>query len=105
MPNSAKMTLALLMVAATAGTALAATISPPSQGSRDFDTSRAAPINLPAAVARPLPTVDLDAMNRALVEADAYATVTLSRDGSVDETPASDTLRAILDSMAGSTGA
>jgi hypothetical protein len=104
MTNSAKTTIALLMVAATAGTALAATVSPPSQGSRDFDTSRAVPINLPPATARPTPQVDLDAMNRALVDAEAYTTVTLSRDGSTEETPASDALRAILDKMAGSQG-
>jgi hypothetical protein len=102
MTNSPKVTIALLMVAATTGAAFASALFPPSQGARDFDTSRAAPLNLPPAKAMATPMVDLDAVSRSLVEADAYATVTLNRDGSVEEAPVSDAMRAILDKMAGS---
>jgi hypothetical protein len=108
MTNSAKLITALLVVAASAGTALAATMSPPNQGSRDFDTSRAAPINLPPATGLATPKVDLSTASRGPLDGDAlaeaYATVSLNRDGSTEETPASGTLRAILDRMAGSIG-
>ncbi|HWA19420.1 MAG TPA: hypothetical protein VG757_10530 [Devosia sp.] len=108
MTNSAKLITAMLVVAATAGPALAATVSPPNQGTRDFDTNRAAPINLPAATALATPKVDPGAASRGPLDADAladsYVTVSLNRDGSTDETPVSDTLRAILDRMAGSPG-
>jgi hypothetical protein len=108
MTNSAKLITAMLVVAATAGSALAATVSPPSQGTRDFDTNRAGPINLPSAKALATPKVDLGAVSRGPLDgdalADAYVTVSLNSDGSTEETPVSDTLRAILDRMAGSPG-
>ncbi|MEQ1900374.1 MAG: hypothetical protein ABL866_06535 [Devosia sp.] len=107
MTRSAKTISALLLVAATTGTALAAGVSAPSLGSRDFDTSRAAPLNLPAFSSKPTPVVDGDTIARAFGEGsvDNYATVTLNHDGSIEETPPSESLRALVQLMLANSGA
>lgn len=107
MTRSAKTISALLVVAATTGTALAAGVSAPSLGSRDFDTSRAAPLDLPEFSVKQTPRVDADTMARAFGEGsvDNYATVTLNRDGSVEESPPSESLRALVELMLANPGA
>ncbi|MEO6395141.1 MAG: hypothetical protein ABIO40_04450 [Devosia sp.] len=108
MSHSAKLISALLVVAATAGTALAASVSPPSRGTGDFDTMRAAPISFPDFAAMPTPKVDPDAQGRGpLDEAmalESYGTITLNRDGSIEETPVSEALRDLIIQMLANPG-
>src|SRR5689334_19125514 len=96
---------AALLMSASASTAMAQTIGAPGKGT-GADTTRAAPISLPAAKPKPLPKVDPAAASRAFGEtasADDYATVTLNHDGSTSEEPASDAVRAILEASKPST--
>jgi hypothetical protein len=96
--------LALLLGAALATPAIAAVATNSISGQRGDPTSgdatRAAPLNLPDLKAKPTPKVDADTMNRDIGfvnSLDDIGTVTLSRDGSVTQTPASEGLRAIFE--------
>ena len=93
----------LLGVALVATPVLAATSTAGSKGTGDKVVTRDAPLALPASIAaKPVPKVDASTLSRGIFGEDAEAaaasmgTVTLSRDGSVGETPASEGLRAIL---------
>ena len=73
--------------------------------SGDTSINRDAPLSLPGPiVAKAMPRVDTAALSRGIFGDDATAaldslgTATLNRDGSVSETPASDTLRGIFES-------
>ena len=97
----------LLMIGAALGAtpSLAATTSIPcNQGPADKPSNRAAPSALPGRpTAHALPRVDPAAISRGIFAGDAgssldsLGTVTRGSDGSVSETPASDTLRAIFE--------
>jgi V8-like Glu-specific endopeptidase len=74
----------------------------PSKGSGEAIESRDAPVSLPDAKPMATPKVDPEKASRALDPAgaaDSYGTVTLSKDGSVTEEPASDAVRAIVNEM------
>ncbi|MEO6395799.1 MAG: trypsin-like serine protease [Devosia sp.] len=91
---------ALLAGVALSGSAFAQA-GAPSKGSGEVEANRDAPVSLPDAKPLPTPQVDPEKASRALdgaAGADSYGTVTLSRDGSVTETEASDSLRAIVES-------
>ena len=98
---------ALLMIGAALGAApsLAATTSIPSnQGPADKPSNRAAPSALPGRPrAHTVHLVDPAAIGRGIFGDDAASsldsltTVTRGADGSVSETPASDTLRGIFE--------
>jgi len=76
-----------------------------SKGAGAASTNRDAPVSLPAkAVPKPLPTIDPSTLSRGPLALDPAAaldsmgTVTMNRDGSVSEQPASAGLRGILES-------
>ena len=98
-------TLSALMlgVALIATPVLAAGSTAGSKGSGEAMTTRDAPLTPPAGLApKPVPQVDTSSLSRGPIGMDAAAaaesmgTVTLSRDGTVGETPASEGMRAIL---------
>ena len=99
---------ALLMIGAALGAtpSFAAGASVPgNQGPSDKPTNRDAPLSLPGpVVARATPKLDPATLSRGVFGEDSTAaldslgTVTLSRDGTIAETPASDTLRGIFES-------
>ncbi|MEQ1771468.1 MAG: hypothetical protein ABL879_16690 [Devosia sp.] len=110
MTKSIKIVSALLVVAATTGTALAATSSPPFKGSGNVDVSRSTPVSLPKDI-KPIPTpkVDRDQMSRDVVldtegMVDALGAVSINRDGTIEETPASEELRDIIERMMANPG-
>lgn len=91
--------------------ALAATATPGFAGPADIPTDRAAPFTLPAFSPKPLPQVEpgtsRDIFDTLTPEAalSSLTTVTLSKDGTTREIPASDELRAIFeDWVKGNTG-
>jgi hypothetical protein len=104
---------ALLMI----GAALSATPVFAADGATDGNKgladksgiNRDAPLTLPGAInPKPTPTVDAASLSRGIFDTepakalDGLATLTLSRDGSVSETPASETLRGVFeDAIAG----
>jgi V8-like Glu-specific endopeptidase len=94
---------ALMLGAATlAAPAFAQTPGAPGKGT-GADVTRAAPASLPDAKPKALPMIDPAAASRAFGEeasVESYTTVTLSKDGSTSEEPASDSLRAILEGTA-----
>jgi hypothetical protein len=102
-------TIAALLIAgaALAATpALAADSVAGNRGPAEKPANRDAPISLPGAiVAKALPKVDAATLSRDIFGTDPAAglaslgTVSLSRDGSVSETPASDALRGIFEEM------
>jgi V8-like Glu-specific endopeptidase len=100
----------LLGVALVATPAFAAGSTAGNKGSGQVAVNRDAPLSLPAGVTpKPVPKVDASTLSRGNLGEDPAAalasmgTVTLSRDGSVAETPASEGMRAILEQeMAGS---
>lgn len=105
--NLKTLTAIMLMLSAAtlAGPALAQS-SPPGKGT-GAEASRDAPATLPVAKAKPLPKVSSDGSARALGEepsVESYGTVTLNRDGSVTESEASDSMRAILGAEAAAPG-
>jgi hypothetical protein len=108
MTNSAKIVSVLLVVAATSGSALAATSIAANPGPGSVDTSRGVPLNLPPAKAIPLPRVDLSTISRGPLDAAGaeanYVSVTLNRDGSTEETTISEELRAIIERMMAAKG-
>jgi len=94
----------LLGVALATVPAVAANAVAGSKGSGETATSRDAPLTLPGKVSpRPAPAFDPATLSRGALgldpaaAAESMGTVTLSRDGSVDEQPASAGMRAILD--------
>ena len=97
---------ALLMGAAlVAAPAFAADSVAGKQGSGTAVVTRDAPLTLPAGVKpKPVPVVDPSSLSRGPLAldpagaAESMGTVTLSRDGSVSEQPASEGLRGILES-------
>jgi V8-like Glu-specific endopeptidase len=99
----AAMSALLLGAAAMASPAFAQTVGAPGKGS-GADVTRAAPQSLPDAKPKPLPKVDPEAASRGAPDTDAaiesYTTVTLEKDGSTSEQPASDSVRAILSEAA-----
>lgn len=99
--------IALLSIgAALAATpALAAGSVPGARASAGADVNRDAPLTLPGPiVAKATPRVDPATLSRGIFGDDAASaldslgTATLSRDGSVSETPASDVMRGIFQS-------
>jgi hypothetical protein len=96
--------LLLLGAALLAGPAFAADAVAGAKGSADTGASRDAPFVLPGnPMPRVLPTVDATTLSRGPLALDPAAaldsmgTVTLARDGSVTEQPASSGMRAILE--------
>ena len=94
----------MLGVALVATPVLAAGSTAGNKGSGQSAVNRDAPLSLPAGVtARPVPKVDASTLSRGILGEDPAAalagmgTVTLARDGSVSETPASEGMRAILE--------
>ncbi|MDO8359216.1 MAG: serine protease [Devosia sp.] len=94
----------MLGVALVATPAFAAGSTAGSKGSGPVAVNRDAPLSLPAGVTpKPVPKVDASTLSRGNLGEDPAAalasmgTVTLSRDGSVAETPASEGMRAILE--------
>lgn len=96
----------LTVLGALSGTgALAADAVPGNKGPADKPQNRDAPLTLPGKVAaKAIPWVDRATLSRGIFNDDPAAslvnlgTVTLSADGEVIETPASDTLRGIFES-------
>ncbi len=98
---------ALLMVGAALGITpvLAADgVMPGNRGPAEKPINRDAPFTLPGAIAaRATPKVDSESLSRGLFDQDpaaalaGLATVTLSHDGSVAETDASEALRGIFE--------
>ncbi|MBI4922699.1 MAG: serine protease [Devosia nanyangense] len=94
----------MLGVALVATPVFAAGSTAGNQGSGQVAVNRDAPLSLPAGVTpKPVPKVDASTLSRGNLGEDPAAalasmgTVTLSRDGSVAETPASEGMRAILE--------
>jgi V8-like Glu-specific endopeptidase len=107
MPNRSLTPISLLMlgVALLATPGFAADSIPSNKGSGQPPVNRAAPAALPGKVApKPALKIDASALSRGPLALDpaaaaaSMATVTRSSDGSVTETPASEGLRAILES-------
>lgn len=99
--------IALLSIGAAlaAGPALAADFVAGAKASADVGVNRDAPLTLPGPiVAKATPKIDTASLSRGIFAGDTDAaleslgTVTLSRDGTTAETPASDTLRGIFES-------
>ena len=101
-----KLATILMIGAALAATpVLAAASTAGNHGPAEFPVDRDAPFSLPGAVIpMSTPKVDSASISRGLFDQDPAAalaslsTVTLSRDGSIAETEASDALRGILES-------
>jgi len=99
-----KISLLMLSVAIFATPALAADAVAGHKAETAPTTNRDAPLTLPGKVSpKPTPTVDAASLSRGPLAldptgaAESMGTVTLSRDGSVSEQPASEGLRGILD--------
>lgn len=107
-----KLISALVVTTLAVTPALAAGVTAGNRGPSDISVSRAAPISLPGkATPKPTPHVDPATLSRGFFDMTGeealagLATLTLSPGGEVDETPASDALRGILeDEMAGNHG-
>lgn len=102
------LTTVLLLGAAFASPVLAQQSTPGSTGPAEQPVTRDAPVTLPAdATPMPLGKIDPDATSRGPLDPagaiEGAATVTLSRDGSTETTPASEAMRAIVEAaVAGS---
>lgn len=100
-----KLATILMIGAALAATpVLAGASTAGNHGPAELPINRDAPFSLPGAVTpMPTPKVDVGAISRGLFDQDPAAalaglgTVTLSRDGSVAESEASDALRSIFE--------
>src|SRR5882724_10594629 len=106
MQTRAMTTISLLLLSAAviAAPAFAADAVAGSKGGVAAGASRDAPLVLPGkATPRPLPTIDPASLPRGplgldpAAAAESMGTVTLARDGSVSEQPASSGMRAILE--------
>jgi hypothetical protein len=96
--------LVLAGAAIAASPAMAAAgLTAGNKGPAELPTDRAAPFSLPAVTPMPTPEVDRSVVSRDILALDpaaaldALTTVTLSRDGTVTQTPPSDALRAAFD--------